>query len=726
MSGSDAGRESFSFGREKRLLLGALALVAPLPLPFNAVLGWGWYLLYALVLVAFLVRAARGSEGWLPLWAANLLAVAYLPFLLLDLGAPGGGGVVGPVLRLGLFAVTVKLWSLRLERDKWHAAIGIFFLFLAATATSVHLSVVLYLLVFLGGALLLLARFALLHLLTGFGHRDAREVPVPLAGFTALSVAAALVLAVPLFALLPRVQSPYIGAVAGRGTGAEIGVTGFSDEVTLDSIGQVRTSRAVAVRLAWEEGEPPTEMRLKGGSFDRFDGASWRRAAEWRVVRKQVDATIELAGGDGAPEAAGEVKVWLQPLGARGVPLPVQTRTVDVPRRSLELDRGGAVRLQVLPRQPLEYRVSVAERPLLWAPPPLQSEAAADDAAPPPTLDTTGVTPAMARLAARVAGEGDAGARAEALEGWFTEEFTYTMAFVGRGGEAPLEEFLLTDRSGHCEYFASAMVLLLRSQGVHARLVTGFLGGERTPLGYYVVRQANAHAWVEAWVPGEGWRIFDPTPLAGRPGVAQVGLRALVGQLYDNLLFQWDRYVLTYGVEDQVSFLYGALRRVWDLFRNLRGDGGETAVPAADGAAAADRADAGGRMEEGADGELERLVLTVLLLLLAALLAASLWRRYRRPLTATAAYRDLRRRLRSAGVPLTDATGPLTVERRAVLRFPRVAEGAQRLVRSYLRESFGGEELAETEREGLREALDVVRRTVRDGGDATNTRRKTA
>ena len=62
------------------------------------------------------------------------------------------------------------------------------------------------------------------------------------------------------------------------------------------------------------------------------------------------------------------------------------------------------------------------------------------------------------------------------------------------------------------------MVLMLRSQGIPARLVTGFLGGEYNPFeGYYIVRESNAHAWVEACMPGEGWRIFDPTPPAGRP-----------------------------------------------------------------------------------------------------------------------------------------------------------------------------------------------------------------
>ena len=97
----------------------------------------------------------------------------------------------------------------------------------------------------------------------------------------------------------------------------------------------------------------------------------------------------------------------------------------------------------------------------------------------------------------------------------------------------PIGDFLFRYRSGHCEYFATAMVLMLRSQGIPARFVTGFLGGENNRLGYYIVRQSNAHAWVEAYLPDSGWTVFDPTPPAGRPAVAQRSLWSAIRQAYD-------------------------------------------------------------------------------------------------------------------------------------------------------------------------------------------------
>ena len=80
------------------------------------------------------------------------------------------------------------------------------------------------------------------------------------------------------------------------------------------------------------------------------------------------------------------------------------------------------------------------------------------------------------------------------------------------GGPNPMLDFLFGARSGHCEYFASAMTLVARAAGIPARFVAGYRVGEQSPFGYYVVRERNAHAWVEAWVPGQGWTTRDATP----------------------------------------------------------------------------------------------------------------------------------------------------------------------------------------------------------------------
>ena len=689
-----------TFGREKRLLLGVLALLAPLPLPFNEVVG-GWvYGVYAVCVGAFLWRARRGEERWLPNWAANLAAIAYLPVFALDLSATPGGLLVGPVLRLGLFAVVLKLFSLRRERDKWHAVFGIFFLFLAAAATSVHLSVAVFLVAFLGVGMLLLARFALLHLLAGFGRRDGDRVRAPMTGFLVAAAVATAVVSLPLFAVLPRVKTPYVYGPGMRGAGAEIPVTGYSDEVTLDSIGRVRESRDIVLRLEYGEGVTRREIRLKGGTFERYLRDRWLRTPdEPRSRRHQPDGPVALAAGI----PVGEVEIFLQPLGSKALPVPVEALAVEGLRPAPQRDHGGGLGFHRPPERPLEYAVRVGAAPVVGAPPP---EVGSDA----PTLDQGGVTPRMAAFASTVAGSGPLAEKAVRLERYLIANYDYTLELVGDSRGDPIESFLFDHRAGNCEYFASSLVLLLRSQGIHARLVAGFLGGDRNALGYYAVRQSNAHVWVEAWIPDEGWRILDPTPPEGRPTSSEAGLWNLGTQLYDSMLYQWDRYVLSYGVDDQAEAARQFLLAAFGLWRRLRSDGPE-APP--DQTAAATPEESAASVVRPADPSLGPWIPT-LLTALGVALALLAWRRIRPPLTATHAYRRLRRGLAAAGLPVAEATGPLALARAASALRPAAAP-AGRIVGLYVRESFGGESLGEGERRQLREALREARRGLRAG-----------
>ena len=100
-------------------------------------------------------------------------------------------------------------------------------------------------------------------------------------------------------------------------------------------------------------------------------------------------------------------------------------------------------------------------------------------------LDLGGVTPRIAALAREAMGTGSVAEQAERLEQYLVSEYEYTLDVLGRGGDSAIETFLFQDRRGHCELFASSMVLMLRSQGIPARLVTGFLGGQQNRLEDY-------------------------------------------------------------------------------------------------------------------------------------------------------------------------------------------------------------------------------------------------
>ncbi|MFP3942111.1 MAG: transglutaminaseTgpA domain-containing protein, partial [Thermoanaerobaculia bacterium] len=591
--GGCAGGAAVTFAREKRMLLGWLALLAPVPLPFNAILGWPQLVAYEVVVAAFLIRAHRDPGGWLPPWAMNVLAVAYVPYFLFDLRVLSHGRLVAAVTHLMLFTVLVKLFALRRERDKWQATIAIFFLFLAAMATSVHPTIVLYLAAYLAASLLLFARFAQLHLMAGFAGPTPGQAPgsggsrqalagVPLRPFLAAAAVASLALAIPLFAFMPRVKDPVVTG-SGRGLGTLGSATGFSDAVTLDTIGSVRESREVAMRLHYEEEPPPGhEMRFRGGAFEVYEDGSW--SPRQRGGRRWVGRWgREVRLGQDAPEHW--VEIYLRPVTGSAVMIPVDGLVVrhgaeDVALYTDDLEivrRVGAL------GDTFEYRVGLGEGPILRGVTPLPEgfgpEEVSDAA-----RDASQVSPRVAELTARVAGEGTAWEKAQRIETHLMSEYAYSLDFLGQGGEGgdPIEEFLFDRREGHCEYFASSMVLMLRSAGIPARLATGFLGAEHNPLeDYWVVRQSNAHAWVEAHLPERGWTMFDPTPAGGRPARVETGWTGLAAQAWDYLLFRWDRYVLTYGFRDQMSILavaHGLWRDVLGLFDG--GGDGEEPAPA--------------------------------------------------------------------------------------------------------------------------------------------------
>jgi protein-glutamine gamma-glutamyltransferase len=691
-----------SFGRQKRLLLGWMALLAPIPLPFNEVVGWLVVVLYSMGVLYFLRRASLDPPRWLPVWGMNVLGLAYLPFFFLDLLA-FSHGLVQPVLHLGLFAVLVKLFAVVRERDKWQALVGIFFIFLAAMGTSVHPTIVLYLVAFLVLALVLLTRFAFLHVLAGFGREDPALARLPLRGFLLFATTVALALAVPLFLFLPRVRAPFIMGRGGN-RGMVLEAAGFSDQVTLDSIGRIRGSRQVAMRMLDERGtDSDRDMRFKAATYDLYQGGSWRRSPLRDNLPRSRGVRFLLSPAKPVHWA----RIWLQPLHSQSVPLPVETAAVEPRSSSLAIDEGGAVSFPFSPLEVAEYRVGLAREPVLAGSTP---SGAADGA-----LDLAGVTPRIAALAARVMGQGTAAERARRLENYLMGSYSYTLDFLGRSPENPIEDFLFRYRSGQCEYFASAMVLMLRSQGIPARLVTGFLGGEYNPFeGYTIVRDNNAHAWVEAYLPGEGWRIYDPTPPAGRPDESVEGGWLLARQAWDFVLFRWDRYVLTFGLYDQIR-IFGSLRELWsDFWSIFKRDEKPEKPSSSPGLGALDPTRA--LEPEGRRGLPDVPLPLAIGLALLAVAAWILYLRLRPPLSATAAYRRLRRRLGRTGVPLADSVPPLGVRRQAEIRYPAAAEPTARIIDFYLRESFGGQELEDEDLEALKAALEEAEKGMRKAG----------
>ncbi len=297
-----------TFGREKRLWLGWLALLVPIPLPFNQVLEWPFLFAYALIVIYFLQRAERGAWITLGNWALNLLGLVYMPIFYLDIRAAFyRGSAVTALLHLTMFLLVVKLYSIRREKDKWHILVAIYFLFVGAMATSSHVSIAPYLLGFLMLGMLVLGRFAHLHMAAGAGEERSRATPLPFRGALSLGTMLVLLLAVPLFAAVPRIREPFI---LGRGSGTSgiARTTGFSDSVDLSLTSSIRGNRNVAIRVQYEDEmllDNPGDLRFKGAAYDRYRNRNWYRALQQvEVLIPRATATLARAYDLGPQETA--------------------------------------------------------------------------------------------------------------------------------------------------------------------------------------------------------------------------------------------------------------------------------------------------------------------------------------------------------------------------------------------------------------------------------------
>lgn len=163
------------------------------------------------------------------------------------------------------------------------------------------------------------------------------------------------------------------------------------------------------------------------------------------------------------------------------------------------------------------------------------------------------------------------------------QPFTYTLEPPKLNAD-PVDQFLFETRSGFCEHYASAFTFLMRAAGIPARVVTGYLGGEVNPVdGYVVVRQSDAHAWSEVWLPGEGWVRVDPTaavsplrierglaaavPETDRPLLARNSFDWLKQARYawDAVANTWNQWVLGYNPDRQMRFMaqFGLAEVTW-------------------------------------------------------------------------------------------------------------------------------------------------------------------
>lgn len=387
-------------------------------------------------------------------------------------------------------------------------------------------------------------------------------------GLLAVTIAASaisLLLALCLFFLLPRMREGLV-----RAAGAPVASSGFSDSVHLGNHGRIRADPTVMLRIQTITGTPPEREGAywRGLAFDRFDGRSWSASVSARTVLPGDPAIGVAPAGRARGEPPDLVqRILREPMPAgvlfeAGEPLHLHGSTGRVER-----DAAGSLYAPQTAQARVRYVVSVRS-----AQPPDEA-LARDVASAPPGAGTLLALPNLApeiaqRAAALVAGETTDAARARAIERWLRSNGRYSTTPTPESPgdpRSPVERFLFDDLQGHCEYFATAMVVLARSAGLPARLVTGFAGGHRNRVGDFIeLTGSDAHAWVEIPFRDHGWVRFDPTPpdLRLAAGGDPDSMRERLAELRSALELFWFQQVIDFDRERQVGAAAAAVQTV--------------------------------------------------------------------------------------------------------------------------------------------------------------------
>ena len=400
---------------------------------------------------------------------------------------------------------------------------------------------------------------------------------------SALSVAiGAIVLGGVLFFFFPRFSAGYLG----RASFSPSLMTGFSESVELGQIGEIKKNSAVVMRV--QTGKPVgyDRLRWRGIALTNFDGRRWS-SSEHNAQRLQPseDGWIHTADSlqkTDSPKSGMIYTVYLEPMATDAIFVPGKVITLKGDFNGEGGSSFGAIRRSYIFRDSTDTllnpfhnyaAIRYAGFSLL---PPLNAaklRAASTDYSPEITetyLQLPPLNPRIPELAKEITKNARTPFdKAVAIESYLRERFTYSLNLTGKPGDDPLAHFLFETRAGHCEYFASAMTIMLRTLGIPSREVNGFLPGEYNDLGGdYIVRASDAHSWVEVYFPGMDWETFDPTPAAPE---YETGFLTRLGKYADWMEITWSEWVIGYDFAHQLVLAQNLQRDSRNWSESARG-----------------------------------------------------------------------------------------------------------------------------------------------------------
>jgi protein-glutamine gamma-glutamyltransferase len=515
------------------------------------------------------VRQAMAQVTVSPtLW--NVLLIGSFVILLIDLTVVSRDLLPAGIHFL-IVLLDVKLLTLQQRRDYRHLyAISLMAILASAALTTDAWYVPVFLLYLLAAVWTLL----LYHLTQESGETPAVALPMsPAACHTILSgrithrffwltngtAVLTVALTLGIFFLIPRIGAGMLQKTSGEA----LRTTGFSDRVDLGTIGSVKQDPQIVMRIELPD-QPAVEkdrLYLRGLAYDQYNGRSWSHSGTRRRSLSFVADGTFLARPTGSRLSNNQSlpirqDILLETLDTEVLFAAPFAELVSGEFLTVQADTMSGLHLPFPPSSRFRYSVT-SQAPQVFADDRIAPTLAYPDSIRSQYLQVPVGSQPVADLASRISQQATTPfERTLAIRQHLLENYRYSLEADTTTLSHPLEEFLFTRKTGYCEHYATAMVVMLRTVGIPARLVTGFLATEWNEYGsYFTVRQRDAHAWVEVYFPHSGWITMDPTPTVSA-AVAPTRWEPL-SQLGESVRLKWDRLFVHYSAKDQLAVVHG-------------------------------------------------------------------------------------------------------------------------------------------------------------------------
>ena len=541
-------------GPERAVRLGAFLLVFASGIAFllTQKLFFSSLILVGAALIALFAEGRKTRASW---W--EIASFVYFFFFFFDIWRISGS-LAPALVHLFIFILINKIFNLQSDRDYYQLYLLTFLSILAASSLSAEIEMFYMILLYITLLVWNIASLTLLKEWKAAGTSESFPFslfhPLYWGAVLATSVTA-FVIAMGIFFVLPRIQLGYFSHLTA---GKTQHVSGFSQTVSLGDIAAIADDKNVVMRVRVSSTEPLPAGHLywRGISFDHYNGRSWStRNPGTRFLYSDSFSNFYNSKDYRDEASLTKQEFFLAPLDTRIVFGAGKIVRIHGNFRGITRDDNGTLTGM---NRPENYEVY--SKISTWPANVLRTvRIRVPDNIKKYYLQLPDASPEMNHLAWTVGGNAPTTIdRVLAIQRYLENNYTYTTRNLPQDAEDPVSVFLFQQKAGHCEYFATSMVLLLRHLGIPARIVNGFLEGEFNDIGdFYLVRQTDAHSWVEVYFNGV-WIPFDPSPRLAAAGPSSIWSSINFRRILDSVNFFWDRYILIFSGQDQLNALSAA------------------------------------------------------------------------------------------------------------------------------------------------------------------------